>query len=92
MNQEEEILRENIRHLIKYVKQKKLNEEQEIRNSLKQLMRIELKQMLSEEAIPDQDPAPNKSTGMIALGFKPFSLAWFTASSIPAGSILNISG
>ena len=67
MNQEEEILRENIRHLIKYVKQKKLNEEQEIRNSLKQLMRIELKQMLSEEAIPDQDPAPNKSTGINVL-------------------------
>jgi|TARA_R110002020_G_scaffold475608_1_gene711313 pyruvate-formate lyase len=67
MNQEEEILRENIRHLIKYVKQKKLNDEQEVRNSLKELMRLELKQMLAEEAIPDQDPAPNKSTGINVL-------------------------
>tara|TARA_R110000824_G_scaffold384450_1_gene578456 strand:+ start:5112 stop:5903 length:792 start_codon:yes stop_codon:yes gene_type:complete len=67
MNQEEETLRENIRHLIRYVKQKKVNEEQEVRNSLKELMRLELKHMLSEEALPDQDPAPNKSTGINVL-------------------------
>ena len=45
MNHEEEILRENIRQLIKHVKQKKLTEEEEIRNSLKKLMRLELEQM-----------------------------------------------
>ena len=31
-------------------------------------MRLELKQMLAEEAkLPDQDPAPNKSTGINVL-------------------------
>ena len=48
MNQEEEVLRENIRHLIKHVKQKRADEEQEVRKSLKTLMRLELKQMLAE--------------------------------------------
>ena len=48
MNQEEEILRENIRQLIRHVKQKRSNEEQEVRNTLKKLMRLELKKMLSE--------------------------------------------
>ena len=67
MNKEEEVLRENIRQLIKHVKQKKLNEEEEIRNSLKTLMSLELKNMLSEAETPDQDPAPNKSTGINVL-------------------------
>ena len=67
MSQEEEILRDNIRQLIKHVKQKRIDEEQEVRNSLKTLMRLELKQMLTEEAMPDQDPAPNKSTGINVL-------------------------
>lgn len=67
MNQEEEVLRENIRHLIKHVKQKRADEEQEVRKSLKTLMRLELKQMLAEGETPDQDPAPNKSTGINVL-------------------------
>ena len=67
MNQEEQILRENIRQLIKHVKQKKQNEENEVRNSLKTLLRLELKQLLSEAETPDQDPAPNKSTGINVL-------------------------
>jgi len=68
MNQEEEeVLRENIRQLIKHVKQKKLTEEEEVRNSLKTLMRLELKQMLLEGETPDADPAPNKSTGINVL-------------------------
>ena len=67
MNQEEKILRENIRQLIRHVKQKKLSEEEEIRNSLKILMRLELKQMLSESETPDNDPSPNKSTGINVL-------------------------
>ena len=82
---EEKLLRENIRHLIKYVKQKKLNDEQEVRNSLKELMRLELKQMLAEEAIPDQDPAPNKSTGIMAFTFSPLLSASWIASSMPSG-------
>jgi len=67
MNKNERILRENIRQLIRHVKQKKLNEEQEVRNSLKKLMRLELKKMLSEVNTPDTDPTPNKSTGINVL-------------------------
>ena len=67
MNTDEKILRENIRQLIKHVKSKKLNEEKEIRKSLTKLLRLELKNMLSEASTPDVDPAPNKSTGINVL-------------------------
>ena len=67
MNKDEQILRENIRQLIRHVKQKKLCEEKEVRNSLKKLMRLELKKLLSEAATPDTDPTPNKSTGINVL-------------------------
>jgi len=67
MNKDEKILRENIRQLIRHVKQKKLNEQQEVRNSLKKLMILELKSMLLEVDTPDVDPAPNKSTGINVL-------------------------
>jgi hypothetical protein len=67
MNKDEQILRENIRDLIRHVKQKKLNEEQQVRTHLKKLMRLELKQMLNEASVPDVDPTPNKSTGINVL-------------------------
>jgi hypothetical protein len=67
MNKDEQILRENIRQLIRHVKQKRSNEEQEVRNTLKKLMRLELKKMLSEADVPDVDPTPNKSTGINVL-------------------------
>lgn len=67
MNKDEQILRENIRQLIQYVKQKRSIEEQKIRNSLKALMRLELKKMLVEGDVPDVDPTPNKSTGINVL-------------------------
>ena len=67
MNQEEEILRENIRQLIRHVKQKKQTEEQQVRESLKKLMRLELQAMLNEADVPDVDPTPNKSTGINVL-------------------------
>jgi hypothetical protein len=67
MNKDEQILRENIQQLIRHVKQKKAGEEQEVRNSLKKLMRLELKKMLSEAEVPDVDPTPNKSTGINVL-------------------------
>tara|TARA_R100000234_G_C4997583_1_gene178703 strand:+ start:355 stop:1137 length:783 start_codon:yes stop_codon:yes gene_type:complete len=67
MNKDEQVLRENIRYLIRHVKAKKLNEEKEIRKSLKKLLRLELKSMLSESSTPDVDPAPNKSTGINVL-------------------------
>ena len=67
MNKQEKILRQNIRQLIRYVKQKRLDEEQKVRSSLKTLLRLELNQMLIEAETPDQDPAPNKSTGINVL-------------------------
>ena len=67
MNQQEKNLRENIRQIIRYVKRKRVVQEQNIRNSLKTLLRLELKQMLAEAETPDQDPAPNKSTGINVL-------------------------
>ena len=67
MNQEEKTLRYNIRHLIKHVKQKKLNEEKKFRSLLNKLLEHEMKIMLSESEVPDVDPAPNKSTGINVL-------------------------
>jgi hypothetical protein len=64
MNQQEEkTLRESIRHLIRHVKNKKLNEELELRSIIQQMMDFEL----SESQTPDVDPAPNKSTGINVL-------------------------
>ena len=67
MNQEEKVLRQSIRQLIRHVKQKKLNEESQFKSLLSKLMEHELKQMLSESDTPDVDPAPNKSTGINVL-------------------------
>ena len=67
MNEQEQILRENIRHLIKHVKQKKLDEEKEVKKSLQALIKLELKNMLNESQTPDNDPSPNKSTGINVL-------------------------
>ena len=60
---EERILRENIRHLIRHVKQKNSNEEIQLRTIIDQFLDIEMQQ-LSEGQTPDVDPAPNKSTGI----------------------------
>ena len=67
MNQDEKILRSNIRQLIKHVKQKKLNEEKKIKDLIGKLMEHEIVQMLTESDTPDVDPAPNKSTGINVL-------------------------
>jgi hypothetical protein len=67
MNEKEETtLRENIRHMIKYVKQKKQNEEYVLRSLIREMMDIELKN-LTESQTPDVNPTPNKSTGINVL-------------------------
>jgi hypothetical protein len=67
MNEKEETaLRENIRHMIKYVKQKKQNEEYVLRSLIREMMDIELKN-LTESQTPDVSPTPNKSTGINVL-------------------------
>jgi hypothetical protein len=66
MNEEERVLRENIQAVIKFVKQKKLNEEKELRSIIRSMLDQELS-MLNESAVADTDPAPNKSTGINVL-------------------------
>ena len=61
--QQEKSLRENIRQLIKHVKNKKLDDEQQLR----QIIRSFATQELNEVGTPDVDPAPNKSTGINVL-------------------------
>ena len=65
--QEEETLRSNIKHLIKFVKAKKQLNEKQFRDSLKVLAKLELSQMLTEREVADTDPTPNKSTGINVL-------------------------
>ena len=69
----EQILRENIRQLIEVVKQQRiekqqtlLNEEVRLRGVVRDLIEIELKS-LRENTTPDNDPVPNKSTGINVL-------------------------
>ena len=62
---EEKILRESIRHLIKHVKTKRSGEELELRSIIRQL--IDVDSAISEGQTPDVDPTPNKSTGINVL-------------------------
>ena len=63
---EEKILRESIRRVIRHVKNKNLNEENELRDIIRKFADIELNS-LNETETPDVDPAPNKSTGINVL-------------------------
>jgi hypothetical protein len=67
MKQDEKLLRENIRHMIRHVKQKKLHEETELRETIRSFANIELKSLLKEISVPDVQPTPNKSTGINVL-------------------------
>ena len=68
---EEKILRENIREMIRFVKQKKTKqvelEEQQLRGIIQQFIEIEERLMLQEGGLPDDKPTPNKSTGINVL-------------------------
>tara|TARA_R100000234_G_scaffold92326_1_gene60557 strand:+ start:23996 stop:24802 length:807 start_codon:yes stop_codon:yes gene_type:complete len=71
--EEEKTLRENIRQIIRFVKQKRLDEanknEEEIeqlRNIIRDIV-IDEKTNLQEVSTPDNDPAPNKTTGINVL-------------------------
>ena len=63
---EETALRENIRAMIRYVKQKQQKDEYSLRSVIRDMMDIELKNLL-EGQTPDVDPSPNKSTGINVL-------------------------
>ena len=85
MNAEQEkVLRENIKQLIEVVKQKKenkinetLNEEKKLRKVIRDLVDYELK-TLREATTPDNEPTPNKSTGINVL--EDLSASSFTIS------------
>ena len=66
MNEEERLLRENIQAVIKFVKEKRLNEEIQLRKIIRSMLDQELS-MLNEAAVADTDPTPNKSTGINVL-------------------------
>ena len=66
MNKKENILRGNIRQMIRYVKQKKNNNENVLREVIRGFLDIELESLL-EGGTPDVDPSPNKSTGINVL-------------------------
>ena len=63
---EEKILRESIRRVIRHVKNKNLNEENELRDIIRKFTDLELSN-LNETETPDVDPTPNKSTGINVL-------------------------
>ena len=63
---EEHELRSSIRSLIRYVKSKRLNEENELRGIICSLLDHEL-ETLNERQTADVDPTPNKSTGINVL-------------------------
>ena len=63
---EEKELRSHIRSLIRVVKQKRLDEEQQLRNIINSLVDCEIN-LMTEAATADTDPTPNKSTGINVL-------------------------
>jgi len=62
----ETILRESIRSVVKFVKEKRLNEEKQLRKIIREMLDYELNS-LEEAQTADTDPAPNKSTGINVL-------------------------
>jgi hypothetical protein len=71
--EQEESLRSNIKQLIEVVKQKKTNEQKTLlaeEERLRGLVRTMIEQELTylqEASVPDNDPTPNKSTGINVL-------------------------
>lgn len=65
MNNEKQ-LRKSIRSIITHVKQKRLNEENELRKIIRGMIDYELS-IMNESQTADTDPTPNKSTGINVL-------------------------
>ena len=53
--------------MISYVKQKKINEENQLRGVVRRFVDLELKDLIREASVPDVSPTPNKSTGINVL-------------------------
>ena len=65
-NSNETMLRESIRSVVKFVKEKRLKEEKQLRKIIREMLDYELNS-LEEAQTADTDPAPNKSTGINVL-------------------------
>ena len=63
---EEKKLRKSIQKLIHIVKKKRATEEKQLREVVRNLINIEMK-LLEASRTPDNDPVPNKSTGINVL-------------------------
>lgn len=64
---EEKILRNSIRHMIREVKHKRLNEENKLREIIRGFIDLDSVENINEKQTPDVDPTPNKSTGINVL-------------------------
>jgi hypothetical protein len=58
-NQEEKLLRENIRQMVRHVKRKNLKEEKSAEKLINKLIKLEFKAMISESGVAGVDPTPN---------------------------------
>lgn len=67
MNKQEKLLRENIRHMIRIVKQKAVSNDERLREMIRGFTEYEFSTMLKEGQTPDVSPTPNKSTGINVL-------------------------
>lgn len=64
---EEKTLRESIRSAIRFVKQKRLSEEENLRSVIREFAHVELHAIIGETQVADVEPTPNKSTGINVL-------------------------
>jgi hypothetical protein len=67
MNKHEKLLRENIRQMIRFVKQKRESNEDNLREVIRGFLDIESSLLRTESQTPDVSPTPNKSTGINVL-------------------------
>jgi hypothetical protein len=67
MNKQEKLLRENIRHMIRLVKQKNVSNEKRLREMIRGFTEYEVSAIIKEGQTPDVSPTPNKSTGINVL-------------------------
>ena len=67
MNEEEKILRESIRHAIRIVKKKRLDEENKFRQIIRSFIDYEFKMLNEAGQVAGDQPTPNKSTGINVL-------------------------
>jgi len=67
MNKQEKLLRENIRHMIRIVKQRTVSDENKLREMIRGFTEYEISTMFKEGQTPDVSPTPNKSTGINVL-------------------------